>query len=217
MLSSVIIADACPIMAEGLERILASTGQIRIVHICHSCTQLMEHLSSKKPDILLLHPELDPSSDYLLSQKIRKKYPQLKILSFSETNNPFKIKQLFHIGIQGFLLRTAKREELVAAIDSVTDSKLYIQEEIKNRITDYSLGLGSRKKQNTALTRREIEVLQLIIEEYTTKEIAKELFISEDTVETHRAHLIRKLDVKNTAGLVRTAILKGILPLSLKQ
>lgn len=211
MLFSIIIADAYPLMAEGLEKVLSSIAYIEKICTCHTYAQLKKSLAFQKPDILVLHAALDKMDEHLLYQEIRSRHSDLKVLLISETTNPLKIKKLYSAHLNGFLLRKARREDLIEAINIIINNQIYVQEEIKTIVANHALKVDTTYKCTGFPTRREKEVLQLIVKEYTTREIAKLLFISPDTVETHRLKLIQKLKVKNTAGLVREAINKELI------
>ena len=114
-------------------------------------------------------------------------------------------------GALGYLLKNTSREELIEAIRSVFKGEQYLQPEIKEALLSASLGNPVRGSYVPKLTRREKEVLTLIVEEMTTAEIAEQLCISPKTVETHRLNLIQKLGVRNSAGLVKEALTKDLL------
>lgn len=211
MLSSVIIADAYPLMSEGIKKILSTFHTIDRIFICHSYKELKRTLIQHPPDILLLHAALDTIDEYLLVQEVKYRNAKLKVLLISETTSPLEIKKLYKINLNGFLLRTAKQEELIEAVIAIINDQIYVQEEINTIIVNHALNIDKNRNCNTSLSCREKEVLQLIVEGYTTKEIAKQLFISADTVETHRLKLLQKIGVKNTAGLVREAITKQLI------
>lgn len=200
------LADSCPLMAEGIRYAVSSFPQLQISGTCHSYDWLQSWLSSRQPDVLLFDPALGGSDKVDVCKKIIQKYPSLKILIFSNDDNPELIRRLLRVGVKGILPRTVNGQELLQAVETINRGDIYLHEHVRSAIIGFSLGLTPRLKGKTTLTRREREILRLIVEEYTTREIAEKLYIEFCTVETHRKHLIQKLGVKNTAGLVRVAV-----------
>jgi len=145
-----------------------------------------------------------------LCKAILKQNPQTKVLTLTTFNEVSFITRIIKNGASGYLLKNTDKEELIEAIKTVYKGEQFLAKEVKEKLIASSFG-----KEDSAfipkLTRREKEVLKLIIDEMTTKEIAQKLFISNATVETHRLHLLNKLGVRNTAGLVKVALQKGLV------
>lgn len=200
------LADSCPLMAEGIRQAILSAPQVAIAGVCHSRDWLFSWLASQPSDLLLLDPTLGKPNEIGLCDKLQQKFPNLKILLFSNEDNPLCIRKLFEAGIRGILPRTANREELLQAAQAVMRGETYLHEFAKSKMLSFSLGLNPPPRNYATLTKREHQILQLIVQEYTTREIAEKLYIEFCTVETHRKNLIQKLGVKNTAGLVRVAV-----------
>ncbi len=200
------LADSCPLMVEGVRYAVSSFPELQISGTCHSYDWLQSWLTSRQVDVLLLDPALGGTDKVEACKKINQKYPKLKILIFSNDNDPELIRRLLRTGVKGILPRTVDGQELLRAVETINRGEIYLHECVKSSIVGFSLGLTPRRKGRAILTRREIEILRLIVEEYTTREIAEKLYIEFCTVETHRKNLIQKLGVKNTAGLVRVAV-----------
>jgi len=145
-----------------------------------------------------------------LIRSLQKKVPNTKILLFGSGENLPDIKKYFKQGIHGYLPKTAIAGDIRLAIEAVMAGRLYVPASVHRTFAAWLTDPLPKKKPGHSLTPRENEVLQLIVEEHTTNEIAKKLFISQCTVETHRVNLIHKLGVKNTAGLVRVAFEAGL-------
>lgn len=200
------LADSCPLMVEGVRHAVSSFPQLQISGVCHSYDWLQSWLTTRKVDVLLLDPALGGSDYAEVCKKISQKYPKLKILLFSNDDNPELIRRLLRSGTRGILPRNVDGEELLKAVEAINRGEIYLHERVKTVILGFSLGLTPQRKSQALLTRREREILRLIVDEYTTREIAEKLYIEFCTVETHRKNLIQKLGVKNTAGLVRVAV-----------
>jgi len=147
-----------------------------------------------------------------LCKELVKAQPNLKVIALTTYNQNILVKNMIRNGAHGFLLKNTSLEELQRAIETVYRGEQYLQTEIKESLLRDTLGTTAQRTTfRPRLTRREKEVLQLIMDELTTTEIGEKLFISPKTVETHRLNLLQKLGVRNTAGLVKEAINQGLL------
>jgi DNA-binding NarL/FixJ family response regulator len=163
--------------------------------------------------VLLLDLHLQDGDGMDLCRKISKTNPGLKVLGLSGVEDPGVISHFLKNGAKGYLLKSAGGAEILDGIRKVNSGDEYLSNEIKlqviKQISDATKRSSSGYIPN--LSMREKEVLKLIVDELTTQEIAEKLFISVNTVETHRNHLLQKLGAKNVAGLVRIALEKGLL------
>jgi len=141
------------------------------------------------------------------------RYPNIKIVMLTINDSPGKILELMNQGVHGYLLKDCEPEELVIAIESVTDRDFYRNTIVEKALkyTERNVKSG-RKRLLDDLTNREKEILRHICEEFTTKEIGLRLSISQKTVENHRMNMLQKLSARNTVGLVKYAYENGLLP-----
>lgn len=195
----------------GIETMLKNANDITIVGTYTNGEETLQGLSQSKPDVLLLDINLPDYNGIDLCKTLCKENPKLLIIALTNFNETAFVKNIIRNGANGYLLKNTDRNELERAIKKVFNGEQYLQKSIQQKLLNESIGNTTRKTFIPKLTRREQEILNLIAEEFTTSEIAEKLFISVKTVETHRAHLIQKLEVRNTAGLVRIAIEKGLL------
>ena len=145
---------------------------------------------------------------------IKEKFPHVKVIILSMHNESGLIKTLLKTGADGYVLKNADRSELLEAIKMVSGGKSYFSADVTRSLAvgDENPGSGFHKENKVAdLTTREIEILKLIAEGYSNKEIGDKLFISHRTVDTHRTNLMKKLDVNNVAGIIRFAISNGFI------
>ena len=199
-----IIADDHPVIRDGLKTILEKERDIKLVATVDNGKQLLDLLEKKQADVILMDVNMPEMNGIEATKKVRKTYPEIKVLSFSQYDEKRFVKQLLKSGANGYLLKNAVAEELIKAIKMVHSGGLYLSEELPN-----VFGEKPKKRSNYLfpdLSPREIDVLKEICQEKNTQEIADTLFISHNTVETHRANLLLKVGVKNTAGLVKWAI-----------
>lgn len=168
--------------------------------------ELESHISAQKPDLLWLDGAIESVRQAQLVKFIHKQYPTLKTLVFGGQEQVMEVKKLFKQGLHAYLPKSSTACEIDEAIASLSMGSHYLPTSFQATISFWLSSLPAKKSGCNKLTEREKEVLMLIVDEFTTIEIAQKLFISQCTVETHRINLIHKLGVKNTAGLVREAI-----------
>lgn len=207
----VAITDDHLMVIKGLTELLSQLPGIELSGTYMSLGQTGQGLQQTKADILLLDLNLPDGDGITYCKELKKKYPDLKIIAITTYDQVILIKNTIKNGASGFLLKNATLKELDDAIRTVYNGNEYLQEQLKERLLSNTL--GAKPKNNSlqpVLSRREKEILQLIVDECTTQEIADRLFIAVKTVEAHRSHLIEKLGVKNLAGLVKAAIEKGL-------
>lgn len=201
------ITDDQVIILKGLQKILADVPNIKITGTYNNGDELLEGLAVQQPDVLLLDIQMPGKSGIELAGIIAKSYRQIKIIALTNIDVVALIKKILQQGVMGYLLKDASPEIIVNAIESVYNGEQFIQDELKQQLLN-SLSSHNAKQ---IVTRREKEILQLIVDEFTNQEIADKLFLSLRTVENHRNNLLQKLEVKNTAGLVKVAIQEGLV------
>ena len=210
----VAIADDHRLFREGIHFLLDQMGDIELIFEAASGNELIQKLEQQEIDVLLLDLEMEDMDGMEAIKIIRPQYPELGIIILTTYSESKMMAYLMELGANGYLLKDAEPETLQRAIESVYHEGYYFTREV-SRAMITGLKSPARKKpllkNNVVLSAREIEVLQLICQEYTAKEIADKLFISPRTAEGHRRHLIEKLGVKNTAGLIVKAIKEGLV------
>lgn len=204
---NVAIVDDQVIILNGLQKILADAGQINITEVYNNGEHLLEGLEKSLPDVLLLDIQMPGKTGIELAGIISKKYPSIKMIALTNVDVLSQMKQMLQKGCLGYLLKDVSPEVLINAIETVYSGKQFLQEELKIQL----LNSLSRQDSKQLITRREKEILKLIMDENTNQEIAGKLFLSLRTVENHRNNLLQKLNVKNTAGLVKIAIEEGLI------
>ena len=167
-------------------------------------------LAEWNPDLIWLDGGLPEVRQEQIVKHLRQTSPKSKILLFSAGDTIPEIKIYFKQGIHAYLPKTAGPGDIADALFNIQAGNLYIPASLNRTFASWITDPVRKKKRGSEITQREKEVLSLIVEEHTTGEIAKKLFISYCTVETHRINLIQKLGVKNTAGLVRVAFEAGL-------
>lgn len=207
----VAITDDHPLAVNGVKSMLAAYPQIEVVADYNSGTTLMEGLAIQQPDVLLLDILLPDKSGRELAPLIAKTYPDVRIVALSSLDVPIIIKHMMTHGCLGYLLKDSSQETMVAAIEHAYNGEEFIEPALKEHLLKNMKNRPESSSSIPNLTQREKEILQLIVSELTSQEIADKLFISFRTAETHRYSLLQKLGVKNTAGLVKAAITMGLI------
>ena len=205
------ITDDHTIVIEGIRTMLKSNKEIVI---SNSFTNLNDTFNGldKSIKVLLLDINLPHGNGITACKDLLQKFPNLHIIALTNFEDVSFIKQIIKNGAMGYLLKNTGKNELVTAIKTVLEGERYLPQNIQEMLLNESLGKASTSSFFIPkLTSREKEILDLIIKEYTTEEIAEKIFISVKTVESHRSNLIQKLGVKNSAGLVRVAFEKGLI------
>ena len=211
---NILIIDDHQMVIDGIKLMLQEDQQLKWVAEANNGFEGLEILKNQTVDVVLLDMHMPQLNGLETCKKIKRlKGPPPKVLMLTMLEDPAIIKQMMQIGVDGYLLKNASHEELVTAIKAVAKGNKYFSERVKELLMN-SMMPGHVNESTTSLpklSKREKQVLNLIIEEHTTGEIAEKLFISSGTVETHRRNMLLKLDVRNTAGLVRMALEYNLL------
>lgn len=210
---SVILVDDHILILEGLEQLLNQTSGVKVLNKFTSAKSAFEYLENNEVDIVITDLDMPEMNGIDMIKRIRKEKPDQKIIVLSMMAAHSIINRMIRYDVNGYLLKNEAQDELKPAIDAVMSGQTYYNKEVKEAIfKEPNASTPSKSKRFfPKLSKREIEVLDLIAKENTTSEIAKLLFISEGTVITHRKHILAKLDVKNTAGIVRRAFELGYI------
>lgn len=202
----IIIADDHYIIRDGLKAMLEKNDFCKIVGEAANGEELLELLKKTSCDIVCTDISMPVMDGVEATKQIVKNFPKTKVMCLSMHEEAGFIKKMMEAGAMGYVFKDSSKEELQTAIQAVYSGKKYFNQ----KLFDILLNMESAGKEVNILSSREKEILKLIAEEYTNPEIAEKLFLSVRTVDTHRQNLIQKLDVKNTAGLVKYAIKSGL-------
>ena len=216
----VLIAEDHQIFAEGLKSVLEGSRQFRIKVVAEEATgqKLPDVVAEHRPDVLLLDLNLSGEDGLLLLPRIKRETRGMRVIVLTMYDDPKIIAAAFKAGANGYVLKGYAIQDLFKAIDSVMQGEEFIGQgvEAPTDRTDMPLTLtthayADRFVKRYQLTKREIEVLKLITQALSNKEIARELYISDQTVSVHRKNIMRKLGVNNTAGLLAIVYSDGVV------
>ncbi|MBL7734281.1 MAG: response regulator transcription factor [Chitinophagaceae bacterium] len=199
---NVLIADDHKLIRETWSYILNSDERFNVIAECGDSEQAVEIARQKQPDIVLMDINILPISGFEATERIKKVCPDTKIIGVSMHSQPAYAKKMLQVGAKGYVTKNSSKEEMIQAILEVNDGNKYICEEIKNNISELVLEENRDMPNVNALTEREIQVINLIKEGLSSKEIGSSLNISLKTVEVHRHNVLKKLKLKNSASLV---------------
>ncbi|NRR90605.1 response regulator transcription factor [Winogradskyella undariae] len=209
---SIIIADDHAMFLDGLTSILAEEASINIILTAKTGTQVIKYLrinTDEKIDLVITDINMPEMDGVELNTAIKSEFPQIKTLVVSMLEDAKKIKTLTEANVNGYISKNAEKTELLKAIKSILEGENYFSPRIKQVVMEAMFSAKSNPE--ISLSKRETEVLKLIAQEFTTQEIADQLFLSKHTIESYRKNLISKLGVRNLAGLTRYAVEKGML------
>lgn len=209
---SIIIADDHAMFLDGLISILSEEKSINIVLTAKTGEQVLKYLRINKEeriDLVITDINMPKMDGVELNSAIKKEFPQIKTLVVSMLEDPKKIKVLTEANVNGYISKNAEKGELLKAIKSILEGENYFSPRIKQVLMEAMF--SEKSEPEISLSKREVEVLKLIAQEFTTQEIADQLFLSKHTIESYRKNLISKLGVRNLAGLTRYTIEKGLL------
>lgn len=204
------IIDDHQVVINGLKSMLAGDTGLQVDYSTQNSEALLQYFQSTVPDVLLMDMQMPGLSGVDLGKMILRQYPTIKIIAFSSFDDSSLVKQILRAGAMGYVLKNAAWQTITKAIHQVMQGEQFIDETIQKIILQETLSGQRRSVYEVPITKREKEILKLIAEGLSSQEIADKLFISVRTVETHRQNLNQKLDIKNTAGLIREAIKRGL-------
>lgn len=206
----ILIADDHQLLIDGLTAVLENQPGWEILEPVNNGRALLERLGSERADLVLLDLNMPQLDGIRALEIIRAQHPSVKVLVLTNYNQPQLLAEVRKLGANGYLLKNSPASVLKTAISTVAEGGAYFEElqPQETPLPAYFLDEFMKKYQ---LTKREVEIIRMVGSELTSREIGTQLSISEFTVNTHRKNIMRKLELKNTAGLLNFAKHHGIL------
>ena len=199
---TILLVDDHKLIRDSWSFILNSDPRFQVIGETSNAEEAVDLAKEKKPMIVLMDINMSPVNGFEATKLVRKFSPGSKIIGISMHSMPAYARRMLQIGAMGYVTKNSSKDELLTAIVEVNSGKKYICEEVKNILTQQELEEDGGSPDMNALSRREIDIVQLIKEGLSSKEIALRLDISLKTVEVHRYNILKKLNLKNTAALV---------------
>lgn len=203
----IVVVDDHEFFRKGLVLVLAKMKFVEVVGEATNGQELLDMLDAQPVDMVLMDINMPNMNGVEATQKALAKYPGLKIIALSSHEDEDSLETMIEAGVKGFLIKNIDKEVLSRALQAVAQDKPFFSEEFMPYFAKKYLNVKTQPTpQDNQLTKRELEVLQLIASGCTNQEIADKLFISLRTVTNHRASLYQKTNVNNTAALLALAI-----------
>ena len=209
----VLVADDHPVVRKGLQSCLERQESLKCVGEASDGDEALEKTLALKPDVVLLDISMPRRDGLAVTAALRKEAPQVKVLILSMHSNKEYLFRIIQAGAHGYVSKGASPDQLLHAIQSVHRGETFFSPEIAQAALNQLVNNGGKKEPFAQLTSREREVLILIAQGRSNKEIANQLGIGVRTIETHRERIMRRLDIHSVAGLTKFAIANGLVPL----
>lgn len=211
----ILIADDHPLIAEGIKNTLLQNKNIDVVALAADGKRALEYLEKHSVDIALLDINMPKMDGIECAKKIIAEHSKVKVVMLSMYQEASIIRNLIELGVKGYMLKTIPAEELLAAIEKISEGKEYFQSEVTKALINNDnsttfLPFVNRSELIDELTDREKQIIRLITEGHTNTQIGEKLYISPRTVDTHRTNIMKKINVHNVASLIRFAFQNGL-------
>jgi DNA-binding NarL/FixJ family response regulator len=198
---SILIVDDHALIREAWSSILTNDPRFDVIATCDNAEEAVAQVKEKRPNVILMDINMAPFSGLDATQQILRISPDSKIVGLSVYSEPAYATKMLQMGGSGYVTKNSSREEMIKAIIDVNNGNKYLCDEIKNNISRRSMEDNPGPKLDS-LTKREIQIINLLKNGFSSKEIAASLQIAHPTVEAHRHNILKKLKLKNTATLV---------------
>ena len=212
----IVVADDHEIYREGLRAMLENEEDIELIGEAGDGHQLIDLFANNRPDLAIVDIKMPGMDGIEVTKELKTNYNDAKIIALTMFNNDFLLSEMLNANTNGYLLKTATREEILNAIKVVYEGGVFYCKETAAKLKKHfnQLKVNNYTDENQAtFTPREIEIINLICQQLTTKEIATQLNVSDRTVDSHRNLILQKIDAKNMVGIVLYAIKHGLFKL----
>lgn len=216
---NIFIVDDHQIFLDGISSLLEEEEQIQILGTAHNGKVAIDKIAalSSEVNVVLMDINMPEMDGIEATKQLKKSHPDIKILMLTMHSEPRFIKECLEIGAKGYVMKNISKDDLLKAINTVYQDKPYLDQESQEKLitsisnADEDIDDKNYDELAAQITQRELEILQLIALGLTSQDIANKLFISKNTVETHRKNMLAKLNVNNTAALLKIAYKKGLV------
>ena len=206
----ILLVDDHQLVLDGLDNFISELSSVEVIGQANNGQDAITYADALSPDLILMDLDMPILSGIQATQDIKRNHPKIKIIIVSMHNEKGLIKKLISFGADGYLMKNSSKQEVLDAIESVLEGHKYFSEEVLTSL-DNSKKSDDSSNELSLLTDREIEIVRLVADGLTNKEIGEKLFISNRTVDTHRTNLMKKLEITNVAGLIRFAFKNRII------
>lgn len=214
----ILLADDHQIVLDGLQSLLSDIADFEVIGAVNNGKEAVNFVATNKtankPNIVLMDIDMPVMNGINAAREIKKNFDDVRILTLSMHNEKGVIQTLMDAGADGYILKNSSKEELEKGIRTICKGEPFFSTDVTMSLLNQSSEItsgGELPDEVKDLTEREIEILKLVAEGYSNKEIGDRLFISHRTVDTHRTNLMKKMNVHNVAGLIRIALKSGLV------
>jgi DNA-binding NarL/FixJ family response regulator len=207
---TILLVDDHKLIRDSWSFILNSDPRFLVIGETSSGDEAIEIAKNKKPQIVLMDVNMTPLNGFDATKQVRKYSPGSKIIGISMHSMPAYARRMLQMGAMGYVTKNSSKDEMIEAIVEVSNGKKYVCDEVKNILAHQQLEEENDQPDMNILSRREIEIVKLIKEGLSSKEVALRLDISLKTVEVHRYNILKKLNLRNTASLVNFINTQGL-------
>lgn len=208
----VLVTDDHQIIVDGLKSLLNNSADFKVIGEANNGREALKIIENVEVDVVLMDIDMPVMNGIETLKEIRRRRLEVKVIILSMHHEAGMIKSLIDLGAMGYLLKSSPQEELAAAIRKVATGQQYFSTQVTLSLLNKPQNSNNAESESAGLlTERETEIIKLIAEGFSNKEIGAKLFISHRTVDTHRTNLMKKIQVENIAGLISYAIKNGIV------
>lgn len=207
----IVLADDHVLIRHGIKNIIAKEAQLQIVGEVGNGEELLSYLKNDLPELVILDISMPKINGVDLTRILKKSYPSVKILMLTMHKNKQFFYQAMSAGADGYLIKSDSDDELLLAINKIRSGRTYISPYLVDDFTDDVLKAYRNEEVTTftGLTKREKQILSMVVEGHTSKDMAAKLNLSPRTIDHHRSNLLKKFKMKNSIDLVNYAVRKG--------
>lgn len=202
---NILIVDDHQMFIDGIQSLLLGQDKYQIKFEANDGQTALEILDGNEIDILISDLSMPGMSGSELVKIVKEKYHDIKVLVLSMHNNRETVGEILMAEAEGYILKNTGKKELLNALDRITEDSTFYSKEVMSLMLEKVQKEKRINEETQSLTEREIEILQLIVKEFSSEEIADQLFISKRTVDTHRKHILKKTASKTIVGLIKFA------------
>lgn len=206
-MKNIFIVDDHQMLVDGVKLMIEGNADFFVVGESTKSVEVLDAIENLKVDILITDVDMPGMSGVELTRAVKNKYPHVKILALSMFGDSAIVVEMIDAGISGYILKNAGKKELIEALNKIVDGQNYFAQDITLQLTKSY----KRNQEEIKLTDREIEIIRMIEQELSTRDIADQLFISERTVETHRKNILSKTNTHSVVGLLKYAYERKII------
>ena len=199
---SILLVDDHKLIRDSWSYILNKDPRFQVIGTAGTADEAIAIAKGKNPKIVLMDLNMSPVSGFDITKMIRRHSPESNIIGVSMHTMPVYARKMMQLGAMGYVTKNSSKEEMISAIMEVSNGRKYVCDEVKNILAEQELGNKPSHADMNALTQREMDIVELIRDGYSSREIGEKLDISLKTVEVHRYNILKKLNLKNTAALV---------------